>query len=232
MKTENALKICECVFVLTLAGLLGVSIYFGVRIGREMDAELTDLHRVTLDAGGAVAEIRASAKVAEEASVEEKTYLAALNTKMQAVMDNSADATADLATMIQRTDHNINDVLAPTLAQTVTQNDARLSRLVADTDSTVKSMATTSSQAATVLTSVMEMMAQVSKLLDDPANQQTIDNFAVITKNTAETTAHLDSASADIQQKVHAITRPASWARSVFNFVMSTAAQVGEIVRW
>jgi outer membrane translocation and assembly module TamA len=201
---------------------------------RESVATLKDIHRTVLVIGGAAGELEKSSREWRAASAQSEE----ISKQTLVVLQNVGKATANLDaaaaglnTLIAHTDDSLNSVLVPQLAQTVAENDKRLAELVEDTDKTVLGIAQTSSQATAAMSQATQTLADAGKILGDPANQQTVQNVQQITKNTAETTAHLDAAAADIQVKVHQMTRPASFVKRMAEAVLTLAAPVVSIFK-
>ena len=126
---------------------------------------------------------------------------------------------------------SLNVVLVPQLAANHHEKISVNGKLVTDTDKTVLAMGSTSAQATAAMSQATQTLADAGKILGDPANQQTVQNVQKITANTAETTAHLDAASADIQAKVHQMTRPASFIKRMAEAVLTLAAPVVSIFK-
>lgn len=203
-------------------------------VAPQIRGEITDLNRVTLSVGGTAAELRDAAKDWRAASKSSEQ----LSAQTLQVVQNTAQAMANLnsaaeslTALIQHTDSQINGTLLPQLAETVNQNDSRLTQLVEDTDATVVAMGKTSTQATAAMTQATQTLADAGKILGDPANQQTVKSVAAITQNTAEMTAHLNGAAADIQVKVHQMTRPASFIKQFGEDLFTLAAPVVSIFK-
>ena len=200
----------------------------------ECVATIKDIHRTVLVIGGAAGEVQKASVEWRKASEQSQQ----ISNGTLIVLQNAARATASLTgatehldKMIQATDSNINLVLVPQLAAAVGDNSVQLGKLVADTDKTVLGIAQTSAQATAAMSQATQTLADAGKILGDPANQQTVQNVQKITANTAETTAHLDAAAADIQVKVHQMTRPASFVRRMAEAVLTLAAPVVSIFK-
>lgn len=218
------------IVVSVLTAILMVILIFGVvEIKRDVLSELTDLHRVTLSIGGTAAEVRASAKVAEAASVEQRAYFAGISSRAEKVLDNSAAATAALTAMVQNTDHTVNAVLAPAIAATVKDNDSRMATLSVDADQTVKGMTAATAQATAAMTQGTAAMSSAARTLADPAIIDSLRHADATTANLDQMTAHLNASSAMIENKVRQMTKPASWAKSVGLAILDAGAKVAQI---
>ena len=231
---DLALKVLKGVCLIALSFVL-LSLFTLIRENQsESVATLKDMHRTVLVIGGAAGELEKSSREWRAASAQSE----AISQQTLAVLQNVAKATANLNTaasglntLIAHTDDSVNSVLVPQLAQTIAENDKRLAQLVGDTDKTVLAMGGTSQQATLAMSQATETLADAGKIIGDPANAQTVKNVQTITANTAETTAHLDAAAADIQVKVHQMTRPASFVRRMAEAVLTLAAPVVSIFK-
>ena len=203
---ERALKIAETILVAAATVLLAVLTSAISEVKDSVLDELTDLRRVTLSIGGTAAEIRKSAKVAAEASVEQKAYFDGISKRAQTVLENSSAATASLDTFIRKTDHQVTDLLFPQLTATLKANDERMAQLMADTDTTVKGLAQSSTEAT-------EAMASAAKILGDPSIPETLKHTDATSANIEAATGHLNETTALIEGKVKKMTAPASLAK-------------------
>lgn len=222
LQTEIVVGILTAIFMVVLISSV-------IRIERDVLAELTDLHRVTLSIGGTAAEVRASAKVAEAASVEQREYFAGISSRAEKVLDNSAAATAALTAMIQHTDDNVNAVLVPAITATLKDNDSRMATLSMDADQTVKGMTAATAQATAAMTQGTAAMAAAARTLADPAIADSLHHTDATTANLEQMTAHMNASSALIENKVRQMTKPASWAKSVGLAILDAGAKVAQI---
>jgi hypothetical protein len=216
------------------AALLLTLTIMAMKVYPEIRAEIRDSHRVILSVGGTAAEIRASAKQWELAS-KQSQELTAQSTQ---ILKNLATATATLNTtstsltaFIAHTDDNVNAILIPQLSSALAANNARLAQLEADTDQTVLALGATSKNAADAMTQATQTLAAAGKVLGDPAIPRIIANTETASQNVASTSAHVDAASADIQTKVHEMTRPASFVKRLAEAVLTLAAPMASLFK-
>jgi hypothetical protein len=200
----------------------------------QVRGEVTDLNRVTLSIGGTAAELRKSSKAWELASQQSQqmtAQTAVILENLSSTTKTLNDAAASLTAMIQHTDDSVNVRLIPQLGKTIEDNDARLSQLVTDTDQTVIAMGATSKSAAETMAQATSTLATAGKVLGDPAIPAILAYTQTASKNVASTTGHIDAASADIQVKVHQMTRPASFIKRVLEATLTLAAPVVSIFK-
>ncbi len=111
--------------------------------------------------------------------------------------------------LIDRTDRQLNDSLLPGVESNSTQVSA----------------------AAEVSLEALAHSADVlTKQLNDPHVASLAAHLDGSAQNVEETTAHLSAASADIEVKVHQMTRPASFALRVGKTLIGIGAQVGAMM--
>ena len=172
-----------------------------------------------------------SSQQATEQTIQVLKNLSQAGASLDVAAGNLSRTAASLTTLIRNTDHQVNAILLPSLANTVSQNDQRLTQLVTDTDATVVAMGKTSTQATAAMALATQDLADAGKILGDPANQETVRQTAIFAKNAAETSEHLDATTADIQVKVHQMTRPASWAKTVGLTILSVGSDVANMLK-
>jgi ABC-type transporter Mla subunit MlaD len=200
----------------------------------EIRSELRDAHRVTVIVGGAAGELEKSSREWRQASQQSEQLTAQsvqILQNLSTATRNLNSTTDSLTALIENTDKSVNVQLLPQLTKTIGENDARLSQLVADTDQTVLAFGNTSKSAAEAMAQASGTMAQASKVLADPSIPAILANTQTASQNVASTTAHIDAASADVQVKVHEMTRPATFAKRMAEAVLTLAAPVVSIFK-
>ena len=130
--------------------------------------------------------------------------------------EESAKGMRDLRQLAARLDRSINDKLIPDL-------DAQVSQ--------------TGAAAQNSLEAVQYSAEALTKQLNDPNIEQmaahlneAAANVQAAAKNVSDGTKHLDNATADIEQDVHRLTRPPSFAKEVGMTVLDVGAKLGAIV--
>jgi hypothetical protein len=215
------------IFMVTLTIML-------MKVYPEARAELRDAHRVTLIVGGAAGELEKSSREWRQASQQSEQLTAQsvqILKNLSTATGNLNATTASVTALIQHTDDSVNVVLVPQLSSTIKANDDRLAQLVADTDQTMLAMGTTSKNAADAMAQATRTLGAAGKIIGDPAIPRIMANTESASKNVSSTTAHIDAASADIQVKVHQMTRPASFVKRMAEAVLTLAAPVVSIFK-
>jgi ABC-type transporter Mla subunit MlaD len=195
---------------------------------------MIDAHRVTLIIGGAAGELEKSSREWRTASQQSEAITqqsVQVLKNLNAAAANLNQTTMSLTEMIQHTDDSVNVRLLPQIEKTIEENDARLGQIVTDTDQTVIDMGATSKSAADAMAEATRTLAQAGKVLGDPAIPAIMANTQTASANVASTTGHIDAASADIQVKVHQMTRPASFVKRVAEDLFTLAAPVVSIFK-
>jgi hypothetical protein len=191
-------------------------------VAPQLQAEVTDLNRVTLSVGGTAAELRGAAKDWRAASASSQ----AMSQQALKVLANSADATHALNQMVQHTDDSLNVVLIPSLARTIDENNARVAQLARDTDATVLAMAKTSAEATAAMAEATETLATAGKVLGDPAIPKIMASTETTAANIADATRHVDETTGLIEAKVREMVKPASMAKRVGITLLNLASDL------
>lgn len=208
--------------------------FMALDIYPEIRAQLRDAHRVTLIIGGAAGELEKSSREWRQASQQSEQLTAQsvqILKNLSLATGTLTTTTAGLTALIQHTDDSVNVVLLPQLSDAIGSNNDRLSRLVTDTDQTILAMGSTSKNAADTMAQATRTLAAASAVIADPALPRIMANTETASKNVASTTGHIDAASADIQIKVHQMTRPASFAKRMAEAVLTLASPVVSIFK-
>lgn len=231
---ERIGHIIKCAAYLSVVVFMVGLTYVLLNLYPEIRAELRDSHRVILSVGGTAAEIRASAKQWELAS-KQSQELTAQSTQilknLAATTQTLNTTSASLTALISHTDDNVNVVLIPQLSAALAANNTRMAQLEEDTDKIVLTLGETSKNAADAMAQATRTLAAAGKVLGDPAIPRIVANTETASQNVATTTAHVEAASADIQIKVHEMTRPASFAKRMAEAVLTLAAPMASLFK-
>lgn len=233
--TSGTLLNCALILVyLSLATVFGTTAVLTITQYKTLRSIIQESNRTVRLAGSAVGDFRDAAKEWKQASKQSE----AMTQQTLQTVKNLADATArlnitagSLNALIQHTDDSVNVSLAPQISQAIGENNERLATLVADTDKTILAMGATSSEAAKTMAQATSTLADAGKVIGDPAIPAILAKTNTTAQNVAETTAHLDAASADIQKKVHQMTKPASFFKQVAEDLFTLAAPVISIFK-
>lgn len=225
-------EVAKILCFMALAVLLG----FAARAMRDFDALLSDSR-------GAVAEIRATAGNASQSFAEFGT-LAAVATQTAEQLNRTeaqqADywaktsaemykTTAALRLVIVRTDHTLNDQLAPGLTGAVADADG----MIRDTSRNVSQTAASMQSALLTLNAAGDAAA---RQMADPHIADTIAHTDDAASQLAGMSAHMNQTAANVQEtsalleaKVRDLTKPASLALRIGKALLSTAGTAGQI---
>lgn len=201
-----------------LAVIIAAVIVLTVDVHRTIaDIRRTDglLDVVLADADGAVGDLRTvvqdvqvSAKQLSAAGQEQRAYW--LKTSQQ-----TADAMRDIRQLAARLDRSVNDHMIPTIDGQVTA---------------------TGTAAGGALASLQHAGDSLDARLRDPQIAQMAENLnraaagvAAASDHTAQATEHLEKATADIETKVHQLTRPPSLAKRIGMGLLDVGAKLGSI---
>jgi methyl-accepting chemotaxis protein len=167
-----------------------------------------DVHGSVENLNAALIEISLTTDELRRAATEQRTYWA--KTSQQTGKTVSA-----LRLLIDRTDHSLNDETLPAIGLSVLNLNTR---------------------AGETLDEITQASHELEQRLADPAIagtaaalQASAENATVATEHLAATSEHMDHATKDIEDKVHQMTRPPSWAKRVGMTILGVAADVGQI---
>lgn len=173
-----------------------------------VDGAITDLRTTTKKLNSTLDNVTQVTSQLELVASDERQY-------WNKTSEESAKAMRDLRQITARLDRSVNDKLIP------------------DVD---KAIGATAVSAQDALDSLQNAGETLSARLNDPAVADLATHLdaaaaglATASGNVADGTAHLDHATADIEQSVHRLTRPPSLLKSIGMTLLDVGAKLGSI---
>jgi ABC-type transporter Mla subunit MlaD len=191
-------------------------------IGRDLHQTLQDTDKTVVALYGSVGDIRATVQNLNITLIHVQGVVADLQkttTEERAYWNKTAkessDAARDLRALLARTDRSLNDHLLPDLDREVNA---------------------TAAAAQTGMESIAHSADTLTFQLNDPAIAQMAEHLNVASasvagaaQNTADATAHLDKATADIETAVHRMTKPPSVLKQIGMGLLDIASKLGSV---
>lgn len=175
---------------------------------RSVNGAVTDLRITTRKVNATMDNVTAATAQLQLAAQDERKY-------WNQTSQESAKAMRDLRQLAARIDRSVNDHLIPDLDSQVVQ---------------------TSAAAQNSLEAFQYAAEGLTKRLSDPNIEHMAENLndassslALASKSVANGADHLDHATADIEQDVHRLTRPPSFAKQVGMGILDVAAKLGSV---
>lgn len=169
----------------------------------KVNLSLDESHRLILEAG-------LTAMEARKASAEERAALVKWNAQISQTMTN---ANAVLVSLKTTTDG---------LAASQQQIAAAAVKTLETTDKTIAGLQPLETNASTEIATLEATTSQLNKLVADPAIPATLANLRAASDQTAQTMAHVNGTTADVQQAVHSYLHP-----TLFHKIYSAIANTG-----
>lgn len=205
----------------------GIAVALAVpRLTDKSDALLTDTRRVVLVVGGAATELEKSSREWAATSKEQRDYWQGLQKQVSETLANTNKTVADLDLMVNQTNGSLNRDLA-LMADSIAAGQASFQEFQATAMATTKAV----NQSAAILAGP-EMQTTLKNIAS--ASQQLAEASAQINQAAAHSNqalGHVDAATADVQAKVHQMTRPVAWYKTVGIAVLSVMAPAVNLIK-
>lgn len=186
------------------------------------DAVLTDTRRMVLIAGGVAGEVRSSLKEFNKTEAHREAYYNDAALQLNATLRKANKTVDDLDILVVSTNTNFNQTFSILNTSIVARNEqigetvAGITRASSDLDETIKAGTKT--------------LTDADKVFADPSISATLKGTQETTEQLALTAGHLEKSASDIQEAVHRMTRPPSFAKSAGMFILDIGSKLGNIV--
>lgn len=206
---HRSLQVAQLAVLLLLAFILGA-------VAWHLPGWLRGIDRLQATAQVAASSLKEAADTSNLASTQSLNLLGS-TTKLVDHATRQVDALGPTIQHVNRVTDDL-EVVVLNLNTALVNQDKNLSASLADLDRALKEMA----PAMRAATATMENAA---KATGDPAILETLHHVDETTANVAATTASLNRSAQMIEQKVHAMTKPASWAQRVGTTILDLGSK-------
>jgi len=175
---------------------------------KHLDASLGEIHTTAQNVNAVLVQVQGVAADLGKTATDERAY-------WNKTAKESSDAARDLRALLARTDRSLNDHLLPDLDREVNA---------------------TAAAAQLGMESIAHSADTLTFQLSDPAIAQMAEHLnaasasvGAAAQNTAEATAHLDKATADIETAVHRVTKPPTMLKQIGMGILDIASKLGSV---